>query len=194
VQKSEQTWPWLECAVGALRFVADRNKEPIFVMLDEFQPVIKIKDESGISPNVLGRYQEAVDSRRCPHLVTGSAVPLLTKDIIGRGSLFGSFRAVYIRGLEGYHVFELCQKLGKYYAVEVNPEMSAELARRTGGNPFYLDCIFAGAEGVGKNLNDIASVNEIISYELTQKDPILREFIEVWARVDVENATWEEAG
>jgi hypothetical protein len=25
------------------------------------------------------------------------------------------------------------------------------------------------------------------------KDPILREFIEAWARVDVENATWEEA-
>jgi hypothetical protein len=276
VQKSEQTWPWLDCAVEAPRFVADRNKEPIFVMLDEFQHVIKIKDENGIDPNVLGRYQEAVESRRCPHLVTGSAVTLLTKDIIGRGSLFGRFRAVYIRGLEGYHVFELCQKLGKYYGVEVNPEMSAELARRTGGNPFYLDCIFAGAERVGKNLNDIASVNEVISYELTQgaiwselyrqlnyyfmsinekgitknifyfatryqdkkidpkriaeqmqhwkvteaqvrdvllalsradlieekvagtefyniKDPILREFIEAWARVDVENATWEEA-
>ena len=276
VQKSEQTWPWLDCAVEAPRSVADWNKEPIFVMLDEFQHVIEIKDENGIDPNVFGRYQGVVESRRCPHLVAVSAVTLMTKDIISRGSLFGRFRASYIRGLEGYHVFELCQKLGKQYGVEVNPEMSAELAKRTGGNPFYLDCIFAGAEGLGKNLSDIVSLNEVISYELTQgtiwselyrqlnyyfmsinekgitknifyfatryqnekidpkriaenmrhwkvteaqvrdvllalsradlieekvagtefyniKDPILREFIEAWARVDVENATWEEA-
>jgi hypothetical protein len=276
VLKSEETWPWLDCAVRTPRLVADWNKEPIFVMLDEFQHVIEIKDENGVDPNVLGRYQQAVESRRCPHLVTGSAVTLLTKDIIGRGSLFGRFRAVYIRGLEGYHVFELCQKLGKYYGVEVNPEMSAELARRTGGNPFYLDCIFDSAGRIGKNLSNIDSVNEVISYELTQgaiwselyrqlnyyfmsinekgitknifyfatrykdekidpkriaenmkhwkvtevqvrdvllalsradlieekvagtefyniKDPIIREFVDAWARVDVENATWEEA-
>jgi hypothetical protein len=276
VLKSEETWPWLDCAVRTPRLVADWNKEPIFVMLDEFQHVIEIKDESGVSPNVLGRYQQAVESRRCPYLVTGSAVTLLTKDIIGRGSLFGRFRAIYIRGLEGYHVFELCQKLGKYYGVEVNPEMSAELARRTGGNPFYLDCIFDSAGRIGKNLSNIDSVNEVISYELTQgaiwselyrqlnyyfmsinekgitknifyfatrykdekidpkriaenmkhwkvtevqvrdvllalsradlieekvagtefyniKDPIIREFVDAWARVDVENATWEEA-
>lgn len=266
----------LNVAIQGPRRVADLNREPIFVMVDEFQHVITIREKGGLDPNVLGRHQEAVESRRCPHVVSGSAVTLLTKDIIGRGSLFGRFRAMYIRGLEGYYVLELCQKLGKHYGVGVIPEMSAELARRTGGNPFYLDCIFAGAEGLGKHLNDINSVNEVISYELTQgtiwaemyrqlnhyftsinekgitknifyfatryqderidpkrvthemshwrvteaqvrdvllslsradlieervagtefyniKDPILREFIDAWARVDVENATWEEA-
>jgi len=248
----------------------------MFVMLDEFQHVIDIRDEGGIDPNVLGKYQHAVEYRRCPHLVTGSAVTLLTKDIIGRGALFGRFRAQYIRGLEGYYVLELCQKLSKHNNVKVTPEMSAEIARRTGGNPFYIQCIFEGAVFLTENLDDIESVNRVIAYELTQgaiwselyrqlnyyftnisefgiaknifyfatryqdekidptkiassmshwdidegqvrdvllalsradlieekvagtefyniNDPILREFADTWARVDVENATWEEA-
>lgn len=137
-------------------------------MLDEFQHVIEIRDEEGGNPNALGRYQYAVESRLCPHLVTGSAVTLLTKDIIGRGSLFGRFRAEYIRGLEGYHVIELCQKLGKHHGVKVSVEMAAELARRTGGNPFYLGCIFEGARLIGMDLADFNAVNRVITYELTQ--------------------------
>jgi len=272
----EFTWPILNCAIRAPRRVSSDNEEPMFVMLDEFQHVIEIRDESGIDPNVLGKYQHAVEYRRCPHLVTGSAVTLLTKDIIGRGSLFGRFRAEYIRGLEGYHVIELCQKLGKHQDVKVNVEMASYLSDRTGGNPFYLECIFAGASRLRMDLTNLDAVNEVIAYELTQgaiwselyrqlnyyfntineygitknifyfatryqdekidkkriaesmshwgvteeqvvdillalsradlieekvagtefyniKDPIMREFTDAWARVDVENATWAEA-
>jgi len=273
---NKDTWPILNCAIWAPRRVSEDNDEPMFVMLDEFQHVIEIRDEGGIDPNVLGKYQHAVEYRRCPHLVTGSAVTLLTKDIIGRGALFGRFRAQYIRGLEGYYVLELCQKLSKHHNVEINPEMAAEIARRTGGNPFYIQCLFEGAVFLNENLDDIDSVNRVIAYELTEgaiwselyrqlnyyfsainefgiaknifyfatryqsekidpkkiassmshwdideqqvrdvllslsradlieekvagtefyniKDPILREFADTWARVDVENATWEEA-
>jgi hypothetical protein len=272
----EFTWPVLDYAIWAPRRVSRDNEEPMFVMLDEFQHVIEIRDENGIDPNVLGKYQHAVEYRRCPHLVTGSAVTLLTKDIIGRGSLFGRFRAEYIRGLEGYYVIELCQKLGKHQDVKVNVEMASYLSDRTGGNPFYLECIFAGARRLRMDLINLDAVNEVISYELTQgaiwselyrqlnyyfntineygitknifyfatryqderinkkriaesmkhwgvteeqvvdillalsradlieekvagtefyniKDPIMREFTDAWARVDVENATWEEA-
>jgi len=275
-KNKEFTWPILDCSIWAPRRVSRDNEEPMFVMLDEFQHVIEIRDESGIDPNVLGKYQHAVESRRCPHLVTGSAVTLLTKDIIGRGPLFGRFRAEYIRGLEGYYVIELCQKLGKHHDVKVNVEMASYLSDRTGGNPFYLDCIFAGAHRLGMALTHLDAVNEVISYELTQgaiwselyrqlnyyfntineygitknifyfatryqdekidkkkiaasmshwrvteeqvvdillalsradlieekvagtefyniKDPIMREFTDAWARVDVENATWAQA-
>jgi hypothetical protein len=276
ITDNKDTWPILNCAIWAPRRVSEDNEEPIFVMLDEFQHVIEIRNENGGDPNALGKYQHAVEYRRCPHLVTGSAVTLLTKDIIGRGALFGRFRAQYIRGLEGYYVLELCQKLSKHHNVEVNPEMAAEIARRTGGNPFYIQCIFEGAVFLNENLDNIESVNRVIAYELTEgaiwselyrqlnyyfstinefgitknifyfatryqdekidpkkiassmshwdvderkvrdvllslsradlieekvagtefyniKDPILREFTDTWARVDVENATWEEA-
>ncbi len=116
----------------------------------------------------MGKYQHAVEYRRCPHLVTGSAVTLLTRDIIGRGALFGRFRAQYLRGLEGYHVLELCHKLSKHHNVEVNPEMAAEIARRTGGNPFYIQCIFEGAVFLNEHLDNIDSVNRVIAYELTE--------------------------
>jgi hypothetical protein len=276
LEDQEFTWPILDCAIEAPRFVSDWNKEPMFVMLDEFQHVIEIRDEDGVAPNALGKYQYAVESRLCPHLVTGSAVTLLTKDIIGRGGLFGRFRAEYIRGLESYYVTELCEKLGRHYNVQINPEMAAELTRRTGGNPFYIDCIFAGAKRIAKHLTTFEEVNEVLTYELTQgtiwselyrqlnysfntinergitknifyfavqhqdeeinpqriakamshwginerqvreillalsradvieeklagtafyniKDPILREFAAAWARVEVENASWEQA-
>ncbi len=272
----EFTWPILNCSIWAPRRVARDNEEPMFVMLDEFQHVIEIRNENGIDPNVLGKYQHAVESRRCPHLVTGSAVTLLTKDIIGRGPLFGRFRAEYIRGLEGYYVIELCQKLRKRHDVGVNVEMASYLSDRTGGNPFYLECIFAGASRLQMDLTHLDAVNEVIAYELTEgaiwselyrqlnyyfntineygitknifyfatryqdekidknkiaasmshwgvteeqvvdillalsradlieekvagtefyniKDPIMREFTDAWARVDVENATWAEA-
>jgi len=273
----ELTWPVLDYAIWAPRRVSRDNEQPMFVMLDEFQHAIEIRDESGIDPNVLGKYQHAVEYRRCAHLVTGSAVTLLTKDIIGRGPLFGRFRAEYIRGLEGYYVIELCQKLGKHQDVKVNVEMASYLSERTGGNPFYLECIFAGASRLQLDLTHLDAVNEVIAYELTQgaiwselyrqlnyyfntineygitknifyfatryqdekidkkriaasmrhwgvteeqvvdillalsradlieekvagtefyniKDPIMREFTDAWARVDVENATWAEAG
>ena len=276
VTDNKDTWAILNCAIWAPRRVSEDNKEPMFVMIDEFQHVIEIRDEGGIDQNVLGKYQHAVEYRRCPHLVTGSAVTLLTRDIIGRGALFGRFRAQYIRGLEGYYVLELCQKLSKHHNVEVTPEMAAEIARRTGGNPFYIQCIFEGAVFLDVNLSNIESVSRVIAYELTEgaiwselyrqlnyyfntinefgitknifyfatryqdekidprkiassmshwgvdeqqvrdvllslsradlieekvagtefyniKDPILREFADTWARVDVENATWEEA-
>ncbi len=159
VTDSKFAFSILSCAIRAPRRVSEENEEPMFVMLDEFQHVIEIRNEDGTDPNALGRYQYAVESRLCPNLVTGSAVTLLTKDIIGRGSLFGRFRPVYIRGLEGYHVIELCQKLSKHHGVKVSVEMAAELARRTGGNPFYLGCIFEGARLIGMDLEDFNAVN-----------------------------------
>jgi hypothetical protein len=246
------------------------------MMVDEFQHVIEIRNADGIDPNVLGKHQPAVESRWCPHLVSGSAVTLLTKDIIGRGSLFGRFRPRYIRGLEGYYAVELCHRLSRYYEVPVTDEMAAELYRRTGGNPFYLDCLFHGAAEMKESLTSFDRVSRMVALELTQgtiwsefyrqlnyyfrtineygitknifyfairyqderinpraiaqrmahwkvteedvynvllalsradlleervagtefynvKDPILREFADAWARVDVENATWDTA-
>jgi len=276
VSQGWMSWMTYDCAVNAPLDISRETGEPMYIMLDEFQHVIEICDENGLPANALGKFRPPIESRRCPHLISGSAVTLMTQDILGRGSLFGRTRPIYIRGLEGYHVEELCQKLGKYHSVSITSEMSGELYRRTGGNPFYLNCIFARARKLNRDLVDYTAVNSVISYELTQgtiwselyrqlnyyfvtinekditknifyfasryqdeeikpkevaqnmrhfnvteqevrevllalsradliqeklagstffniKDPILREFADAWARVDVENATWEEA-
>lgn len=267
----------LRTALQGPRAVADWNEEPILMIIDEFQHVINIRDKDGSEPNVVGRYQHAVESRWCPHLVSGSAVTLLTKDILGRGSLYGRFRWVYIYPLEGFHAIELCHRLSKFYSVPINDDMAAEIARRTGGNPFYLDCIVQWAQERNIPLTTPEAVSDVIAQELTQggiwselyrqlnyyfrtvnkygitrnifyfasryqnrpidakaiakkikpkkitvddvfdvlmalsradlieesmdgmefynvKDPIMREFIDAWARVEVENDTWEDAG
>ncbi|MBI4531700.1 MAG: restriction endonuclease [Candidatus Latescibacteria bacterium] len=275
-RKERITGELLDAAIQGPRRVADWNEEPILMMVDEFQHVIEIRDPDGGDPNALGKHQPAVESRWCPHLISGSAVTLLTKEILGRGSLFGRFRPIYIRGLEGYYAIELCHRLGRHYDVAVTDEMAAEIARRTGGNPFYIDCILQHAGKIEVDLVDLAAVAQVIALELTQgtiwselyrqlnhyfrmineygiaknifyfatryqnerinprkiaermahwkvteeavynvllalsradlieeraagtefyniKDPILREFADAWARVDVENETWDTA-
>ena len=83
----------LNAVLHTPRTVADQNEDPILMILDEFQHVITIRDKDGTEPNVVGRYQQAVESRWCPHLVSGSAVTLLTKDILGHGPSSRSSKA-----------------------------------------------------------------------------------------------------
>jgi len=168
VSQGWMSWMTYDCAISAPLDISRETGEPMYIMLDEFQHIIEIRHENGSPANALGKFRSPIEPRRCPHLISGSAVTLMTQDILGRGSLFGRTRPIYIRGLEGYHVEELCQKLGRYYGVNITSEMSAELSRRTGGNPYYLNCIFEQAHNLNQNLVDYTTVNSVISYELTQ--------------------------
>jgi len=63
---------------------------PIFVMLDEFQDVLRINYSDGKPADTVGLYQWAVEGRKCPHIITGSAVRLITQEVRKRGARLGS--------------------------------------------------------------------------------------------------------
>jgi len=67
------------------RTVSDSDDSTIVMFLDEFQnahlPQYKFR--------VVGFMQEAVESPTCPHFVTGSAMSILSGEIIGKGALYG---------------------------------------------------------------------------------------------------------
>ncbi len=75
-------------AVLLPRRISDYDDSTIVVFLDEFQNTRLPQYQF----DVVGYMQEAVESPTCPHFVTGSAMSILAREILGRGSLYGRFR------------------------------------------------------------------------------------------------------
>ena len=71
------------------REISDRHEKTIVMFLDEFQNTRL--PHYGF--DIVGLMQAAVESPTCPHFVTGSAMSILAKEILGRGALFGRFES-----------------------------------------------------------------------------------------------------
>ncbi len=111
-----------EVAVNTPIWLSDHDGIPVAVFLDEFQNT-RIPDQF----SVVGYMQKAVESWSCPHFVTGSAMSILTQEIIGRGALFGRFTGERIEPLTQYWGAELTRRAARFYGTEVPEEMTARL-------------------------------------------------------------------
>ncbi len=131
--------------------------------LDEFQNT----RQPQYSFDVVGYMQEAVESPTCPHFVTGSAMSILAREILGRGSLFGRFDNEPIEGLTGYFGAELTGKAAKYYQATLSPEIAPVVAQRCGGNPFYLTAVVRQAAKQGLPLSDEQTLNTLLAVDLS---------------------------
>ncbi len=150
-------------ALEVPRRVADLDDSTIAVFLDEFQNTRLPQ----YSFEIVGYMQEAVESPTCPHFVTGSAMSILAREIIGRGSLFGRFDSEAIEPMSGYWGKELVLCAACYYKAEI-PEVTAPVvADRCGGNPFYITAVIKQAAKMGKTLSDEKTLNEILAVDLS---------------------------
>lgn len=165
-QRVDNEAEMLTIAINAPRLVAAHNEEPIIVFVDEFQEILKVRDSDGTDPNCIGNYQEAVESLRCPHIITGSAKSLILYDILRDGPLFGRFLLNDIKGLEGYFAQELVDKWCKRLGVTVCEEMAAELGIRCGGNPYYIELVIQQAHRQGKSLDNVENLNQTLVTDL----------------------------
>jgi len=150
-------------ALSQPRQVSDREESTIVVFLDEFQNLRLPQYDL----DVVGYMQEAVESPTCPHFVTGSAMSILARDILGRGSLFGRFRNKSIEPLTGYFGAELTHKAAQYYQVVVTEEMAPIVAQRCGGNPFYINAVIQQAAEQQQTLSTEESLNSILAIDLS---------------------------
>ncbi len=150
-------------AVEIPRRVSDNDDSTIVMFLDEFQntrlPQYKFE--------IVGFMQEAVESPTCPHFVTGSAMSILAGEIIGRGSLFGRFDSEEIEPLSGYHGARLAQKAAMHYGVELSDLMAPVLAKRCGGNPFYITAVVRQAAKLKKSVQYEEALNEILAVDIS---------------------------
>lgn len=152
-----------EVAVNLPVKVSDRDGIPIAVFLDEFQNARHPHHHF----SVVGYMQSAVESLWCPHIVTGSAMSILAREIIGRGSLFGRFDGEEIEPMTPYWGTELALRAARYYQVALSEEIAPALADRCGGNPFYITAVVRQAAKQDKPLPDEETINEMLAVDLS---------------------------
>jgi len=145
------------------RNVSDREDSTIVVFLDEFQNTRLPQ----YNFDIVGFMQEAVESPTCPHFVTGSAMSILARELLGRGALFGRFRSKPIKTLTGYWGAELTRKVAKYYQVEIDAEMPPIVAERCGGNPFYITAIIQQAAEQNQVISNEEALNKMLAMDLS---------------------------
>ena len=152
-----------DTALTLPRWVSDHNDSTIVMFLDEFQNT-RLPQQSF---SVVGYMQEAVESPTCPHFVTGSAMSILAREIIGRGALFGRFDSEVIKPLTGYYGAELALKAARYYHAQMPQVMAPVVAERCGGNPFYVTAVVRQAAKQQKPIVDEESLNELLAVDLS---------------------------
>ena len=179
LQKKDVTTPE-DKAVTLPRRVSDRDESTIVMFLDEFQNTRLPQ----YNFSIVGFMQEAVESPTCPHFVTGSAMSILAKEILGRGSLFGRFRSHPIEPMTNYWGAQLSFNASRYHRAEVEEKMLPVLADRCGGNPFYITAVIQQAAEQDKPIVSEETLNEILAVDLSSGF--------IWAELNDQVTKWIE--
>ena len=169
-----------ERALWLPRRISDYDDTTIVVFLDEFQNTRLPQYDF----DVVGYMQEAVESPTCPHFVTGSAMSILAREILGRGMLFGRFESHPIEPLTGYWGTELTRRVTKYHQAPVSEEMAPVVAKRCGGNPFYINAVIKQAAKQGRDISNEDSLNSLLAVDLSSGF--------IWAELNDQVNKWIE--
>jgi len=162
------------------RHVSDYDDSTIVMFLDEFQNTRLPQYQF----DVVGYMQDAVESPTCPHFVTGSSMSILAREILGRGALFGRFRSKPIESLTDYWGTQLVTKAAKYHQVTIPSELEPIVAKRCGGNPFYINAIVAQAAEMEQTILSEEQLNQILAVDLSSGF--------IWSELNDQVSRWLE--
>ncbi|MCP4397036.1 MAG: hypothetical protein GY801_07020 [bacterium] len=118
--------------------------------------------------NLTATYDRQAQSRKAPMLVSGSAVTMIFRTVMG-GPLGGRFGFKYIRPLSIPDGAALLQDVIRYYApkLTIAPEHAVYASTQVGGHPYYLYCLAVSDSG-DKSFQDQLSIDRVIRYEIEQ--------------------------
>jgi len=122
--------------------ITSSRGEAGIVMIDEFQVLTEIYDERYKNfRNITEWFQKPAEARWCPMVVSGSAVSLVVDTVMG-GLLARRFGPYYLDPFEPQHSLEYAYKLSRSERIKLAEESAADIHRLTGGNPYYIWCLF----------------------------------------------------
>jgi len=116
--------------------------------------------------NLTATYDRQAQSRKAPMLVSGSAVTLIFRTVMG-GPLGGRFDFKYIKPLSIPDGAALLLNTLKYYAQNkvTTPELALYASAQVGGHPYYLYCLATSQCG-GKSFDSVKAIDWVIRYEI----------------------------
>ncbi|WP_446011044.1 hypothetical protein, partial [Candidatus Electrothrix sp.] len=152
----------------------------VAVIIDEFQDMqvciydmpeelMDSKDRSSGQGAIrlANTYDRQAQSRKAPMLVSGSAVTMVFKTVMG-GPLGGRFGCKYIKPFAVPDGAALLRTSLKYYTMPeltISPELAMYASAQVGGHPYYLYCLAVSA-CEGKSFTSEQAINRVIRYEI----------------------------
>ena len=169
-----------EIALSLPRGISDYDDASTVVFLDEFQNTRLPQ----YNFDIVGYLQEAVESPTCPHFVTGSAMSILAREILGRGALFGRFDSEPIGRLTDYWGTELARRSARHHKANISETMAPVLVERCGGNPFYIDAVVKQSAKRNQGITTEEDLNEILAVDLSSGF--------IWSELNDQVSKWIE--
>jgi hypothetical protein len=167
-----------ETALMLPRTFSDYEDITIAMFLDEFQNIHLPQHDF----RIVGFMQEAVESPTCPHFVTGSAMSILSREILGKGTLYGRFFSKPIKPFTDYYGAELSTKAASSYTIDLSNEMAALVSERCGGNPFYINALIQQSAEQQKPIYSEHDLNKILAVDLSSGF--------IWAELNDQVSKW----
>jgi len=151
--------------------IIDEFQDMKFYIYDMSQELFSDMDSKGRlngpgAINLPATYDRQAQSRKAPMLVSGSAVTLIFRTVMG-GPLGGRFDFMYIKPLSIPDGATLLHNTLKYYAPSsvITPELALYASAQVGGHPYYLYCL-ATSQYEGKGFGDEKAIDRLIRYEI----------------------------
>jgi len=156
--------------------ITSRRGEAGMVMIDEFQVLTEIYDQRYEKfRNITEWFQQPAEARWCPMVISGSAVSLVVKTVMG-GLLARRFGPYYLDPFSQQHSLEYAFKLSRQKQSRLSEEAAAEIHRLTGGNPYYIWCFFHSLGLKNMDLSTPEKVHEVYTFETTALGGKIRQF------------------
>ncbi len=168
--------------IGVPELLGSQSGIRVAVIIDEFQDmkfsVYQVAPDQFLEMNARGlltdeaasdltaTYRSQAQSRKAPMLVSGSAVTMIFRTVMG-GPLGGRFGFTYLKPFAVADGATLLRELlGIYVPGErITPENALYASAQVGGHPYYVYCLAVSAFE-GKRFSDPASIDELIRYEI----------------------------
>ncbi len=151
--------------------IIDEFQDMKFYVYDCSQEFFMKMDAKGLltdqaATDLTATYDRMSQSRKAPMLVSGSAVTLIFRTVMG-GPLGGRFDFIYLKPLAVPDGATLLRQLLRIYlpGAMITSENALYASAQTGGHPYYLYCL-AMSKCEGKKFDDKDSIDRIIRYEI----------------------------
>jgi len=164
--------------VAQMTFMLMHDKAGLLI-IDEFQILTEVWDETlGFYRDTTGSFQRTAEARWCPMIVSGSAVSLIEKTVLG-GVLARRFGLHYLEPFEKNHTVECVAKQARLNDLVISDEVMSTLHQLTGGNPFYIWCLLRSKRLKDNQISRPDELLNIYEYEISQKNGYLRGFWDI---------------
>ena len=163
-------------AIDFASSITSSRGEAGIVMIDEFQVLTEIYDERYKNfRNITEWFQKPAEARWCPMVVSGSAVSLVVDTVMG-GLLARRFGPYYLDPFEPQHSLEYAYKLSRREQIKLSEESAADIHHLTGGNPYYIWCLFNSLGLKDSDLSTRDKLEELYLFETTTRQGKIRQF------------------